>query len=79
MQDRDGTASAVEISFGASQDTMIQADDEKGSNGSGIHFCVGRTGQPETRRALIKFDIAGAGIPPGSTIDSVSLRLYENE
>jgi hypothetical protein len=73
------TSLAVTVEIGASQDTMTQNDDDRGSNGAGIHFCVGRTGQPATRRALMKFNIAAASIPPGSTIDAVTLRLYETE
>ena len=49
------------------------------SNGAGDHFFAGRTasalrGGP-LRRGIISFDIA-AGIPAGTTIDSVTLELY---
>ncbi|MCH8241477.1 MAG: hypothetical protein IH897_02570, partial [Planctomycetes bacterium] len=48
------------------------------SNGLGAHFFTGRTGQSNflsRRRAVIAFDIAGS-IPPDSTINGVTLRLF---
>lgn len=39
-------------------------------------FTPGNPDPPEIRRAVFKFDIASAGIPVGSTIDSVFLTLY---
>jgi len=48
------------------------------SNGLGAHFFTGRTGQLEPfsrRRAVIAFDIAG-NIPPDSTVNGVTLRLF---
>lgn len=52
------------------------------SNGSGQFMFAGQTqmsggsGEPvEKRRAVFAFDIAAAGIPAGSTIDSVRLEL----
>ena len=48
------------------------------SNGLGAHFFTGRTGQSDSlsrRRAVIAFDIAGS-IPPDSTINGVTLRLF---
>ena len=39
-------------------------------------FQPGNPDPPEKRRAVFKFDIASAGIPVGSTIDSVFLTLY---
>src|SRR6266542_4915955 len=45
------------------------------SNGVGIHFFAGKTGEGHIRRGVLAFDIAGS-IPPGSTITSVSLSLH---
>jgi hypothetical protein len=45
------------------------------SNGSGAHFFVGRTQNGNPRRGLIQFDLAGSGIPTGSTILSAVLSL----
>jgi spore coat protein A len=61
----------------------IQKDNlEDRSNGAGTTMFTGRTkdadnanGQAAVRRAVIAFDIAGSGIPAGSTIDSVTLNL----
>ena len=61
----------------------IQKDGlEDRSNGAGDFMFTGRvkdalnqSGQVAVRRAVIAFDIAGSGIPAGSTIDSVTLSL----
>jgi spore coat protein A len=61
----------------------IQKDGlEDRSNGAGKWMFTGRTkdaknaaGQIAVRRAVLAFDIAGSGIPAGSTIDSVALTL----
>jgi hypothetical protein len=45
------------------------------SSGAGPHLFCGNNSGSNTRRALIEFDVA-AHVPVGSTIDSVSLRLY---
>ncbi len=47
------------------------------SNGAGEHFFAGRTGQSgaDRRRGLVAFDVAAA-VSAGSTIESVTLRLY---
>ncbi len=46
------------------------------SNGKGLHFFAGRTGQFENsiRRGLVAFDVGI--IPPGSMIDSVAVTLH---
>jgi hypothetical protein len=44
------------------------------SNGSGPGMFCGRSGTGLTRRALVRFDVAGA-IPPGSTVNSATLSL----
>jgi hypothetical protein len=79
------TASAELITLTTSKDnTLIQQTDPSSqlSNGQGDVF-VGRTNQDgqgpariSIRRGLIAFDIAG-GIPPGSTIHSLSLTMRD--
>ena len=44
------------------------------ANGSGQYLFVGRNGQPQTRRALIAFDIDGS-LPADVTITSATLAL----
>jgi len=47
------------------------------SNGKGNFFGAGRNyGRDQIQRGLLRFDIDSAGIPAGSTVDSVALRLY---
>src|SRR5690606_32540888 len=48
---------------------------DNAGNGAGNHFFVGTTTQGDIRRGLLRFDIAGH-VPPGATIESVSLQLY---
>jgi len=47
------------------------------SNGAGENFFSGSTANQGVRRALLAFDVAGS-IPPGATIDSVTLTLNMN-
>jgi spore coat protein A len=65
------------VDIAASKDnTLIEKNDGSLSNGAGKFFFAGNTGQgneDNTRRAVIAFDI-GAAIPPGSTINSVTLQ-----
>lgn len=44
------------------------------SNGAGFHLFAGRTAQPELRRGLLAFDVAG-NVPAGATITGASLTL----
>ena len=44
------------------------------SNGAGEHLFVGNTSSGNTRRALLRFDVAGA-VPAGATVTAVSLRM----
>ena len=39
-----------------------------------MHLFVGNTNSGNTRRALLRFDVAGA-VPPGATVTAVSLRM----
>jgi hypothetical protein len=45
------------------------------SGGLGEFLFAGVTDQDVLRRALIRFNVAAAGIPAGATLDSVKLRL----
>ncbi len=67
------------VSLPAAKDnTLYESATGAFSNGAGSHFFAGTTGgftQPDTRRGLIAFDIAGS-IPAGATIDSVGLTLH---
>lgn len=45
------------------------------SNGAGVFLFAGVTRDTVARRALVQFDVAGGGIPTGSTVDSVQLVL----
>ena len=66
---------AVSVSLGASQDaTLYDSPGSKLANGSGEYLFAGLTGQPEARRGLIAFDVAG-GLPAGATVFSVELTL----
>jgi spore coat protein A len=59
----------------ASKDnTLYQSATGSLSNGIGDSFFVGNNGRNETRRGLVAFDLSS--IPAGSTVTSVSLRLY---
>lgn len=63
--------------IGAVKDnTLIEDPGGTFSNGAGPGFFSGRIGSPTNsiRRGLIAFDIAG-NVPPGSTINSVTLTL----
>ncbi len=68
-------AGAVSVSLGASQDATLY-DDPDGTlaNGAGEYLFVGLTNQPQVRRALIAFDVAGA-VPAGATVLSAELTL----
>ena len=64
------------ITLNPSKDnTLYQyfAADGDRSNGVGIHFFAGNTDVGRIRRGMLGFNIAG--IPPGSTITSVSLTM----
>lgn len=53
--------------------TLYEANPATVANGVGSHFFVGRTAVGDRHRGLIAFNFAS--IPPGSTINSVSLAL----
>ena len=73
-----GSAQSVTLEINPVKDnTVFQTNTISLSNGQGQYFFVGRTLmqdiEMQIRRGLIKFDVTA--IPPGSTINSVSLSL----
>lgn len=73
--------SAVTIQLAASQDTTIyNVATGDLSNGAGEYLVVGGAeGFAAARRALVSFNVAGAGIPEGSTILDAVLTLHAAE
>ncbi len=70
------TACADIITLGPWKDNTLYEDPAGAlSNGSGDFFFAGRNAMGLVRRGLLAFDIA-ATVPPGSTINSVSLTLH---
>lgn len=67
------SAAAETATLSAAADTTLYENFDDSGNGSGEWFFVSRTNTGAIRRALIRFDLSG--IPPGATIESVSLRL----
>ena len=68
-------AAAVSVSLAASHDvTLYDSPGSTLANGGGEYLFAGLTGQPEARRGLIAFDVAG-GVPAGATVFSVELTL----
>ena len=67
---------ARSVNIGPSKDNTLY-EDEAGSksNGAGTHIYVGKNNSGSIRRGVIAFDIAD-NIPPGSTVDSVTLTLH---
>lgn len=73
-----GTAGADVVQLRPTQDgTLYENANGEFASGSGPTIFAGRTaiGFEDIRRALLKFDLAG-NIPAGSTVNSVTLRLY---
>lgn len=66
------------VTLSPSEDASIYEDGDNISNGSGNHIFVGNNLRASlTRRALVRFDIAG-NIPAGSTITEVQLDTTVN-
>ncbi len=64
------------VLIGADRDnTLYEIDDGSISNGSGAYLFSGVTAQDTRRRALLRFDVAGA-VPSGAKILSASLTLH---
>lgn len=72
------SASADVVVLGTSKDTSIFSNNPSNTAGGNDVLYVGKNASGATRHALVQFDIAGAGIPSGSTINSVTLTLYLN-
>lgn len=70
-----GAAGADVVVLTPSEDNTLYESPDPASNGAGAFFFAGTTirGAGE-RRALLRFDIAGA-VPPGASIESASLTL----
>jgi len=68
-------ADVVEIPA-AKDNTLFESPDGSLSNGAGTRMFVGVTAQPNLRRALIAFDVAGH-VPADSTITGVTLTLQQ--
>lgn len=67
--------SADNISVNADRDNTLYVDFAgELSNGAGPNLFVGRNTAGEVRRALVRFNLDA--VPPGSTINSVTLKLY---
>jgi hypothetical protein len=65
-----------QVTIGAAYDnTLYQSADGSLSNGAGQHVFAGTNNLRESRRALLQFDLAGAGVPATATVDSVHLTL----
>ncbi len=70
------SASAIVVSLPASKDnTLYESNTGAVSNGAGDYVFTGVTREGFKRRTVMAFDLAGV-IPAGSTINSVTLRLY---
>jgi hypothetical protein len=74
--DGDGDGAGESVTVTADRDNTIYEDPAGGfSNGAGTFLFVGVTNNGLIRRALVRFDLAAAGVPAGATVDSVRLRL----
>jgi spore coat protein A len=69
-----GAARAETVTLVAAMDTTMYQEDNTRSDGAGAYLFAGNNNDESARRALIAFDV-GAVVPPGSTIDTVELRL----
>ena len=58
----------------SADNTLFEDSSGFRSNGAGEYLFVGNTRSGNTRRALLRFDVAGA-VPPGATVTAVSLRM----
>ncbi len=55
--------------------TLYEHSEGALANGAGEFLFIGRSGQPEKRRLLLAFDVAGS-VPQGASITAVSLFLH---
>lgn len=73
-----GPPPANAVTLSPDRDNTLYAESDTLSNGAGEFMFAGATSatnQGALRRALLRFDIAGGGIPSGATIDSVRLTM----
>lgn len=67
-------AAADEVVIPPDRDNSLYQENSGNSNGAG-HLFTGTQGGGSTRRALLRFDVAGA-LPAGAEIEQVELRLH---
>jgi hypothetical protein len=68
-------ARAEVVTLAPVADTTIYEDLVSHGNGAGQHVFCGKNAGDGARRALLRFDVAGA-LPAGAVVRSASLRLY---
>lgn len=71
------TKAQTTVTLSPSADNTIYADNTGNSNGNGPNFTAGANSGLSPRRALIQFNLSG--IPTGSVVTSVTLRLTLNK
>ena len=70
-----GLATAGTVTIQASHDNTLFSESASLSNGAGFHVFVGNTANGDTRRTVIRFDVAAA-VPAGATITAAQLELF---
>jgi hypothetical protein len=73
-----GPALADSVVIEPDQDTSLYEENGSLSNGAGIFLFSGNTSSLNARRALMRFDVAGA-VPRGSLITSATVSLWCNQ
>lgn len=68
-------AGAAVVNISAVKDNTLFNETTPLSNGAGDYLFAGATANPNLRRALLKFDIAGS-VPAGATITGVTFRMH---
>jgi len=74
-KDKNPPVTEGDVTLTPSQDNTIYDVPDNYSNGAGVYMVVGQTNQGGVRRGLVQFDVA-AGVPAGSTIDSVIVEMH---
>jgi spore coat protein A len=69
-----GATLADVVTLTAARDAAIYEESDTTANGAGDYIFAGNNDNASTRRSLLAFDLTS--IPPGSTIQSVSLGMY---
>lgn len=72
--DKPAVVSAT-VPLGSIKDNTLFEESGSLSNGKGEYFFAGRTGQANSRRGLVRFDIA-SNVPPNALVISATLRLH---